>query len=400
MTVIPVLLLGGFLVYLMTPDERRRALGALAACARGVQRWIAGRLGERDPFGDALRARTRWPVVTWTLALVTAGIFASMLVGRGALGESDTLVRWGGSFGPRTTTGEWWRLWTAMFVHAGPLHLAVNLAGLIAAGVVLERLVGHLAFGGVYLAAGVFASVVSLSAAPAQVSVGASGAVFGVYGLLLATSFWSALHPSPLRMPLRNAARLAPAAAICLAYNVWDGRLPDAAELGGFVVGLGCGLALAQGITVCKPRAHRVAAAVVIVVVLALASTAPLRGLADVRPHIARVVSLEDGTAGLYEEAVTRFRLGRMSAEALAQLIEDTIVPELQTVQARVQAVRKVPREHQALVANADAYLALRSRSWRLRAAALRGSSAGMLRKADEAERASLQAFARVRQAG
>ena len=400
MTLIPVVLLGGFLIYLMTPEERWRALRTVAALARTAQRWIAGRLAERDPFSDALRARTRWPIVTWTIAVVTAGVFARMLVAPGALGDAETLVRWGGSFGPRTTTGEWWRLGTAMFVHAGPLHLLVNLAGLVAAGMVVERLAGHLAFAGVYTAAGIFASAVGLSASPSQVTVGASGAVLGVYGLLLATAFWSALHPSPLRMPLGNAARLAPMIVACLAYNAWDSSLPGAAEFGGFLVGLGCGLALTQGITVRKPRPHRVAAIVVIVLIVAFASTAPLRGLADVRPHVARVVSLEMGTSGLYEEAVARFRLGRMSADALAQLIETTIVPELQTVQARVQAVRKVPPEQQALVANADAYLALRSRSWRLRAVGLRKSSAGMLRKADEAERASLQAFARVRQAG
>ena len=400
MTWIPVLLLGGFLCYLMTPEERVRALRALAAVARAAQRWIAGRLAERDPFGDALRARTRWPIVTWTIAIVTAVVFARMLVAPGAIGDADTLVRWGGSFGPRTTTGEWWRLCTAMFVHAGPLHLLLNLAGLVAAGAVVERLTGHLAFAAVYMAAGIFASAVGLSASPSQVTVGASGAVLGVCGLLLGTAFWSALHPSPLRMPLANAARLAPVLAACLAYNAWDGSLPGAAECGGFLVGLGCGLALTQGITERKPRPHLVAAVATIVLVVAFAATAPLRGLADVRPHIARVVSLEMGTAGLYEEAVARFRLGRMSADALAQLIESTIVPELQTVQARVQSVRKVPPAQQALVANADAYLALRSRSWRLRAVGLRESSAGTLRKADEAERASLQAFARVRQAG
>ena len=397
---IPVLLLGGFLCYLMTPEERLRALRALAAVARAAQRWIAGRLAERDSFGDALRARTRWPIVTWTIALVTVVVFARMLVVPGAVGDADTLLRWGGSFGPRTTTGEWWRLWTALFVHAGPLHLAVNVAGLIAAGVIVERLAGHLAFGGVYLTAGVFASSVGLAASPSQVTAGASGAVFGVYGLLLATWFWSALHPSPLRMPLRNAARVAPAAACCLAYNAWDASLPAAAELAGFLAGFASGLALTQGITVRKPLVHRVAAVALIVLVVALASPAPLRGLADVRPHVARIVSLETSTAGLYDEAVSRFRLGRVSADTLAHLIETTIVPELQTVQARVQAVRKVPPEHQALVANADAYLALRSRSWRLRAVGLRESSAGLLRKADEAERASLQAFARVRQAG
>ena len=101
--------------------------------------------------------------------------------------------RWGASFGPRTTNGEWWRLVASMFVHTGTFQLLVNGAALVQLGLILERLVGHVTFAAVYFAAGLLASIVSLSDYPMGVSSGASGAIFGLYGLLLASTAWSAV---------------------------------------------------------------------------------------------------------------------------------------------------------------------------------------------------------------
>ena len=119
-----------------------------------------------------------------------------MLFGAGALSDQATLLGWGASFGPRTTNGEWWRLLTATFVHSGMIALLVNVAGLAQAGLVTERLAGPVAFVTVYVSAGLAASLVTLSSHPMSVSFGASGAVFGVYGLLLATSMWSRFNRS------------------------------------------------------------------------------------------------------------------------------------------------------------------------------------------------------------
>ena len=86
-----------------------------------------------------------------------------------------------------------------MFVHTGTFQLLVNCAALVQLGLILERLVGHVTFAAVYVAAGVLASIVSLSDYPMAISSGASGAIFGLYGLLLASSAWT-------RRPSRPAA--------------------------------------------------------------------------------------------------------------------------------------------------------------------------------------------------
>ena len=60
----------------------------------------------------------------------------------------------GGNFEPRTTSSEWGRLITAVFVHGNAFDLLINIAALISVGLLLERLVGHLTFLAVYLGAG------------------------------------------------------------------------------------------------------------------------------------------------------------------------------------------------------------------------------------------------------
>jgi membrane associated rhomboid family serine protease len=67
-------------------------------------------------------------------------------------------------------------------VHAGVLRLLANVIGFVSVGFMLERLVGPVAFGVTYIAAGVMAGVVELSAHQIDVNTGASGAIFGVYG--------------------------------------------------------------------------------------------------------------------------------------------------------------------------------------------------------------------------
>jgi membrane associated rhomboid family serine protease len=384
-----LLVVFGFVLYRMPPEDRERLIRAVLAAIPHVKDAATHGRPECEPFRDALRARTPWTLVTPAIIALNATIFVFMLFGAGAHSDTKTLVGWGANFGPRTTNGEWWRLVTSMFVHSGMLHLLVNLAGLVQIAIILERLVGRLAFAAVYVAAGVFASLVSLSAHPLAVSVGASGAIFGLYGLLLASSIWGVLHRSIVTIPLMAVKRLVPAAVVFILYNVANDGLGSTAELTGLVAGFVCGLFLARGISDGKPPARRVAAAMAAAVAIAVASAVPLRGVTDVRPEIERVVGLEDRTASAYRTAVDRFRKGRITAETLAQLIDQTIEPELRAADARLKAVDGVPREQQPLVVGAEQYLRLRYESWRLRAEGLHKTGVLTLRETGNTERAS-----------
>ena len=390
-----LIVVAGVALSAMSAEERARLGRTALAAIREAKDVVAERRRQPEPFRDALRARTRWAMVTPALVVLNMTIFVRMLFDSGALGDPGTLVAWGGSIGPRTTNGEWWRLVTSLFVHTGLLQLVVNMLGLLQIGLLLERLVGRVALVAVYVLAGVFASLVSLSASPVDVSVGASGAIFGMYGLLLAPAIWSLFNRSAVTIPLKTARRLIPAAAVFLLYNGLQGR-PDRA---GFLVGFACGLALARGIGERKPAARRVAVAMGATAAIAIAAAVPLRGVTDARPEMARVVAVEDRTAGAYETVRDRFTQGRVAAGKLIELIDGTIVPELEEARARLKALDGVPDVHQPMVAHAEEYLRLRDESWRLRADGLRKTNLLTLRKADDRERAALRIIKRLRPA-
>ena len=392
-----LVVLAGFAIYVMTPGERTRLFGAGVAALNRAKDTAIEQQTAPEPFFDALSARTPWPIVTPALAVVNVLIFAGMIFGHGALSNPETLIGWGASIAPRTTNGEWWRLLTAMFVHAGLLHLLANLAGLAQLGLVLERLVGYFAFATVFFAAGIFANLASLSAAPMIVTSGASGAVFGLYGLLLASAIWSIFQRSEMTMTLAAAKRLAPGTAIFMLYNLATDGFSHGVALNGLVMGFVCGLPLSYRVSERKPPGMWVGGAIAATALVAVVSAVPLRGFTDVKPEIERILAFEDRIATVYQAEVKRFTTGVSTAEALAQLIDRSIIPELQSLRARLKSLARVPSEHQPLVTNAEEYLRLRDESWRLRAQGLQTHSLPLLQRADRTERASLNVLERIK---
>ncbi|MBD0255211.1 MAG: rhomboid family intramembrane serine protease, partial [Cytophagales bacterium] len=113
---------------------------------------------------------------------------------------NDDLLTWGANYRPLTVRGQWWRLLTSTFLHGGVLHLFMNLYGLLFVGLFLEPVLGRARLLLIYLLTGVLASLASLLWYPATVSVGASGAIFGLYGALLALLLAGAF-PAGLKKP-------------------------------------------------------------------------------------------------------------------------------------------------------------------------------------------------------
>ncbi|MEM6686772.1 MAG: rhomboid family intramembrane serine protease, partial [Bacteroidota bacterium] len=95
------------------------------------------------------------------------------------------LLEIGGNRRPEVLNGEYWRLFTATFIHGGVAHLIFNLVGIGLGGVFLERIVGSLRLLCIYIVCGVLASIASVYWHENTISVGASGAIFGLYGALL-----------------------------------------------------------------------------------------------------------------------------------------------------------------------------------------------------------------------
>lgn len=354
-----------------TAEDRARYLQiALNECRQA--REAAGRSRAIcEPYREALRARTTWAIVTPILAAANVIVFVLAARASGG-GELDALLAWGANLGPRTTNGEWWRLVTAMFVHTGVIQLVINVTALVQIGLILERLVGRLTFTATYIATGVLAALASVSAQPVTVSFGASGAIFGLLGLMVAALWWSFRSESPLRIPTMAIARLAPAIALFVLFNLVNDDVPFSAEWRAFAIGLMAGVVLTRTITEEEPARQHVLIAIGCTALATVLLAVPLRRIADVKPEMERVIAAENRTVAAYNAANEQFRKGKMTAAALSVLIEGTIVPELQTADTRLQTLQRVPAEHQPLVDSAQEYLRLRIASWHFRAEGLR----------------------------
>ncbi|EIF51103.1 hypothetical protein SULAR_07038 [Sulfurovum sp. AR] len=99
--------------------------------------------------------------------------------------DMQVLVDMGALFGPLTVLkGEWWRLLTAMFLHGGMTHLLMNMFSLYLVGRGAEMYFDTKSYLSIYFFSGIIGGLVSLYIHPVSVGVGASGAIFGVFGAL------------------------------------------------------------------------------------------------------------------------------------------------------------------------------------------------------------------------
>ncbi|MEX2320465.1 MAG: rhomboid family intramembrane serine protease, partial [Saccharospirillum sp.] len=143
------------------------------------------------------------------------------------------LVVLGGNFGPLTVDGQWWRLLTSVFLHGGLLHLIFNALVLANIGIFLEPLLGRVSFAIVYLVTGLLASLTSLMFNYGVVSVGASGAIFGMYGFFLALLTTKLFKREFRTTFLKNTLGFV---ALNIAIGFF-GPIDNAAHLGGLISG-------------------------------------------------------------------------------------------------------------------------------------------------------------------
>jgi rhomboid protease GluP len=217
------------------------------------------------------------PVVTWIL-LAAIGLMFVVETLAGGSTQTEVLVRLGAKVTPLIAEGEYWRLFTAMFLHIGILHLAFNGYALLAIGTELERLFGWPRFLALYLLSGLFGTVASY-AFSYRVAAGASGAIFGLIGALAA---FFVLHRERLgawgRARLGNILFLI---AINLFLGFTQRGIDNLAHLGGLLSGFGLGWALTPRYAmdpvhlrvVDRNRLSRYWPALILVMALLLAST-------------------------------------------------------------------------------------------------------------------------------
>jgi membrane associated rhomboid family serine protease len=144
--------------------------------------------GAQKVYTRATLDRLNRPIVTQVLIGINAAIFlagfnrAGFDIDFGLIGDPNGL---GAVLGIGVAGGEWYRVITAGFLHANLIHLLFNMLALFNLGMVLEPLVGRLRFGILYAASLVCGSLGVLVLEPDHLTVGASGAVFGLLGTMV-----------------------------------------------------------------------------------------------------------------------------------------------------------------------------------------------------------------------
>jgi rhomboid protease GluP len=152
------------------------------------------------------------------------------------------VLAYGANAGIEVAQGEWWRLATSMFLHSGALHLFLNMWSLRVLGPFVEQLFGRGTYFVLYMLAGIGGSIASCLWNPLGLSVGASGAIFGLLGAIIAF-FLTHRRSMPAQVFRSYMQRM----GLLLAINLYLGfsipRIDNAGHLGGLVAGFVCGLA-------------------------------------------------------------------------------------------------------------------------------------------------------------
>lgn len=164
----------------------------------------AGKMRE-GPLGQTgYRVRTRAeriPAVRFlagaqvTSLIIGANVLVFLLMQLTGSPTSDRTLRRFGALVSPLPSAQWWRLLTAMFVHFGFLHIIFNMLALLLFGGAIEQRYGKLRYLMLYLGAGVLGSATSLAFTHATLSAGASGAIFGIIGAMLAVAVWNRHQP-------------------------------------------------------------------------------------------------------------------------------------------------------------------------------------------------------------
>ena len=244
------------------PDsERRSDLDEIRARLRVYA--VASRLMRRSLFPVGL-----------VLSLIAVGLAFEWLAPRSPDGRLHplALLLGGAKSTPLLRAGEWWRLFASLFLHAGVAHLAVNCIGAYFLGQLAENVFGTARAWLLFVWGGVAGGLASALWTP-EASVGASGAIFSLFGALLAFALSRRRSlPPAIRRFLWVAATLW--AALSVAQAIETPLMDHAAHAGGFLAGVafsrwfGADLPVAARVAGPATRAWRLAASGTLAVVL------------------------------------------------------------------------------------------------------------------------------------
>ena len=222
----------------------------------------------REKYGALIPSKSY--LITPLIVYANAIVFIAMVVaGISPLHPTaQSLLQWGGNLRPAVAGGEWWRLITYMFLHGGAWHLLMNTYALLYIGMFLEPLMGKLRFTSTYVLTGICAGLMSIEIHPASVCIGASGAIFGMYGV-----FFSILTTRHIQKTMRKT--MLRSILFFIVFNLMmglQGNTDNAAHIGGLMSGLAIGYIYYPGMAKNASTRRQMVTTVILAIAVALLS--------------------------------------------------------------------------------------------------------------------------------
>ncbi len=247
-------------------DKAEQGVEILPPAPRDLERGAGTRgygdspeYGYSAPSSRAQQTRSRlltgWAYAPATYILIGINVAVYLLMTLKGVSwwapTAQDILRWGANRGANEILyGQWWRLLTATFVHVGIVHIATNMWCLWNLGLLGEPLLGAAGMFAVYILTGIAGNLLSSGVNPGVVGAGASGAVFGIAGVLILL-----LNSPHLPFPREELRRLRRSVIYFAAINLAIGastllyaggiKIDNMAHLGGFLSGLAMGVPLA-----------------------------------------------------------------------------------------------------------------------------------------------------------
>ena len=296
-------------------------------------------------FGEVLYAATPKAYVTKVLIAANVLVFV-LMVASGVSLRTPTepqMIAWGAGYGPLTTHGQPWRLFTQMFLHFGIIHIGMNMFVLWQGGPLIERLFGNFSYLVIYILSGLCGSLLSLYTHPSSVSAGASGAVFGVYGALFGyMAFQRRSVPAPVVKSLLINVGLF--VVLNVVFGLTDKQIDMSAHLGGLISGAFLGAILSRPLI---RGAGQKRAVVVAVIGLAAAAAvaAHLSPAVDYEDQLRKASDSASRAFDVYNEAQQQYQQNRIDDRAFASILDSKVLPAIQEARQRLQSVdlKKLP---------------------------------------------------------
>ncbi|MBS0262489.1 MAG: rhomboid family intramembrane serine protease [Planctomycetes bacterium] len=311
------------------------------------------------------------------LLLLTIVVMFILPVSRGVSAFSPTgpdLIAWGANFGPKTLSGEWWRLGTCTLLHFGFVHLLFNALALMGIGRLIELMLGQVGFVIACVICGVAGSVGSLLWNPTAVSVGISGVVFGLFGVMLGF-----LPRCRGTVPDDVFQRLKKTGLSFVGYNLAMGlaiqQIDHFAHLGGLIGGLLVGF-VAGGPLDRTLVAARLKTNLKLMAVggLLLGTGVSLLPAAPRDPFVeeAALIAEEARITERYNRLIQESQAGDMTEDQLASVLENELLVDFRKLREGWKSMKNVRGSQADLLERLDRCLKLRQESWECLVRAIR----------------------------